>query len=94
MLAIGLMSGTSMDGIDCALIQTDGTPGFLKTLDHISVPYDNSFKISLKSTEYVVKKCQGDLQNINKYFSEFIAEYLKHELKLSFQDFLPPYFII
>ncbi len=32
MLSIGLMSGTSMDGIDAALLETDGTAKTLKRL--------------------------------------------------------------
>ncbi len=39
MLSIGLMSGTSMDGIEAALIETDGTPNLLRPLGHISMPY-------------------------------------------------------
>ena len=39
--AIGLMSGTSMDGVDAALIETDGssifTPG-----PHLTMPYELS----------------------------------------------------
>ncbi len=37
--AIGLMSGTSLDGVDCALIETDGA-SYVKPLDFLSVPYD------------------------------------------------------
>ena len=48
MRAIGLMSGTSMDGIDAALIETNG--------DEITsfggstvIPYDDSFRDQLRS---------------------------------------------
>ena len=46
MRAIGLMSGTSMDGIDVALIETDGE-------DHVErgpcahIPYDAPFRSDL-----------------------------------------------
>jgi anhydro-N-acetylmuramic acid kinase len=48
MLYIGLMSGTSLDGIDAAVIETDGEniQNFGKTLYQ---PYDEAFKAKLKS---------------------------------------------
>lgn len=36
--AIGLMSGTSLDGVDAALIDTDGYT-FVEALDFVSIPY-------------------------------------------------------
>ena len=51
MLSIGLMSGTSMDGIDAALIETDGETG-IKELDGTSLDYGTQFKIQLKVTSY------------------------------------------
>lgn len=37
--AIGLMSGTSLDGVDAALLDTDGE-GFIKPLGWVHIPYD------------------------------------------------------
>ncbi|WP_064691728.1 anhydro-N-acetylmuramic acid kinase [Rhizobium aegyptiacum] len=45
--AIGLMSGTSMDGIDVALIRTDGR-GFIERGPFLGVPYDATFRGRLK----------------------------------------------
>jgi anhydro-N-acetylmuramic acid kinase len=36
--AIGLMSGTSLDGVDCALIETDGQE-YVKPLGFLTIPY-------------------------------------------------------
>ncbi|MBX4954429.1 anhydro-N-acetylmuramic acid kinase [Rhizobium lentis] len=45
--AIGLMSGTSMDGIDVALIRTDGR-GFIERGPFLGVPYEADFRERLK----------------------------------------------
>jgi anhydro-N-acetylmuramic acid kinase len=44
--AIGLMSGTSMDGVDAALIETDGETG-LNLGPHASVPYPPALRHTL-----------------------------------------------
>ena len=44
--AIGLMSGTSMDGIDAAIIVTDGYK-VIQTLADIMVPYSEEFRDKL-----------------------------------------------
>ena len=46
-LAIGLMSGTSMDGIDAALIETDGD-GVARPLDFLFQPYDETMRAKLR----------------------------------------------
>jgi anhydro-N-acetylmuramic acid kinase len=80
MYSIGLMSGTSMDGIEAALIETDGSPNLLKTLGHVSMPYSPRFKILLKAAEYAVRKCEGDLEKAKTYYPKAIKDYLKQEL--------------
>ena len=45
--AIGLMSGTSLDGIDAALVRTDGTTD-VQPVGGIDVPYDPVFREQLR----------------------------------------------
>ena len=45
--AIGLMSGTSMDGIDAALIRTDGID-HVEAIDAVTVDYDEGFRALLR----------------------------------------------
>ncbi|NML10837.1 anhydro-N-acetylmuramic acid kinase [Sphingobium sp. AR-3-1] len=46
MLAIGLMSGTSRDGIDAALIETDGE-GLSQPIEFHAMAYDDGFRVRL-----------------------------------------------
>lgn len=47
-LAVGLMSGTSMDGIDAALIRTDGKLAF-EPIAQCAHPYDTAFRAKLRA---------------------------------------------
>lgn len=47
-LAIGLMSGTSMDGIDAALIRSDGRAS-VEAVAAITIPYETDFRARLRS---------------------------------------------
>ncbi len=46
--AIGLMSGTSLDGIDVALIETDGL-AYVNSLAFLTLPYEKSFQDRVRS---------------------------------------------
>lgn len=46
-LAVGLMSGTSMDGIDAALIRTDGVSA-VEPIAELDRPYDSEFRARLR----------------------------------------------
>lgn len=48
---IGLMSGTSLDGIDAALIRTDGE-SHIEPIDFITIPYDDE-------TQSMIRRCLG-----------------------------------
>lgn len=45
---IGLMSGTSLDGIDAALIRTDGAD-YIEPIDFITIPYEDEVRDSLRA---------------------------------------------
>jgi len=55
MRAIGLMSGTSMDGIDLAFIETDGAE-VVRRLDGTNTAYDEKFRAALRTGCEVAKR--------------------------------------
>lgn len=67
---IGLMSGTSLDGIDLAYLETDGAE-YLNFLGHDYFPYADDFKAELKSIlgqsekSDVVLKVENDLTDFH-----------------------------
>lgn len=46
--AIGLMSGTSLDGVDCALIETDGY-GYVKPIAFQTMPYHDKTRKEIRA---------------------------------------------
>jgi anhydro-N-acetylmuramic acid kinase len=73
------MSGTSMDGIDAALLKTDGQ-SIIHAEHDIQAPYTKEFKILLKSAERAVHDAQGDLSQAAKHYSDALYSYLTQEL--------------
>ena len=67
--ALGLMSGTSMDGIDAGVILTDGSR-YVKELGSHSLKYSADFKAQLRSAERAVLEAQGDMQRARSIFPE------------------------
>ncbi|HSW70539.1 MAG TPA: anhydro-N-acetylmuramic acid kinase [Gammaproteobacteria bacterium] len=82
MLSLGLMSGTSMDGIDAALLETDGTATLLRDLGHSSISYTREFKILLKAAEYAVRSEKGKLALADEHFEKHLQGYLREALDL------------
>lgn len=88
------MSGTSMDGVDAALIQTDGHC-HIEELSHVSISYNPLFRLLLKACEFAIKevaeKCL--IENIRDKeaivnltaldFTHYLTSYLQKELRLS-----------
>lgn len=75
-----------MDGIDAALLATDGSPHLVKELGDISITYAPAFKILLKAAEFSVRKCAGDMDAAAAYYKQGLEEYLKSELQVNEAD--------
>ena len=75
-LAVGLMSGTSLDGIDAALLVTDGET-FVKTRDFLSFPYPASFRKKLRS----VLGGKGPIPEVECQLTELHTKVVKLLLK-------------
>ncbi|MEC7702742.1 MAG: anhydro-N-acetylmuramic acid kinase [Pseudomonadota bacterium] len=61
-IIIGLMSGTSLDGIDAALIETDGER-HVKRIDFMSRPYDDALRDKLR-------RCLGQQDATQDYIQD------------------------
>lgn len=83
MLAIGLMSGTSMDGVDAALLELSDDGAILADLGHASLDYTRETKLLLKVLEYSVRNAKGDLALARADFPQnidiFLKNYCHHE---------------
>jgi len=66
--AVGLMSGTSMDGIDAALIETDGTR-VLRFGPAITTPYEPPFRERLRA----ILGGQGDVAGVERDLTDLHA---------------------
>jgi anhydro-N-acetylmuramic acid kinase len=82
-LAIGLMSGTSLDGLDIALCKFSGNG--LRTkfslLNFTTIPYPDAFK---KEVQQVFAKKTADLEKVcllNEYIGAYHAELILQALK-------------
>jgi anhydro-N-acetylmuramic acid kinase len=74
-VAGGLMSGTSMDGIDSSLIITDGDR-FIKELGSHSIEYESEFKLLMKGCEWAAWEFEGDLQKSKRGYLTSLKRYL------------------
>jgi len=82
--ALGLMSGTSLDGVDAALIRTDGEH-ILEFGAHITVPYSESEKENLREAVHG----RGDILLVERHLTLRHAEVVKellNEAKLTKDD--------
>ncbi len=76
--AIGLMSGTSMDGIDCALVRTDGAD-WVETGPFLTLPYEPAFRERLRA----VLGGRGDIPPVEAELTDRHAEVVRHFLRLA-----------
>lgn len=82
-LGIGLMSGTSLDGLDIALCQFTGTglQTQFKLLQFTTIPYHDHFKSEVRS---IFSRRQVDLEKVcllNDYIGTYHAELILQALK-------------
>ncbi len=79
---IGLMSGTSMDGIDASLIQTDGKKIILPKANY-SLTYDAEFKKALREAELDSRKAKKNKASLEvvKKSTELHAEAVNNLLQ-------------
>ena len=82
MLSIGLMSGTSMDGIDAALLQTDGKHAIVQ-LENIFLPYPAELKLLFKGMEFAVRQYEGNVAAAAQTFTAQLMTYLQTSLALT-----------
>jgi anhydro-N-acetylmuramic acid kinase len=68
-LFLGMMSGTSMDGIDVALIKTNGV-AFVESVASSFYPYSDACKRCLKYAERIMHAAQGDVAVAERLFAQ------------------------
>jgi anhydro-N-acetylmuramic acid kinase len=77
---IGLMSGTSLDGIDAALITTDGE-GFIERDGFLTVPYDDVLRQRIRGCLNIPPECVNSVTDVEREITVAHAETVKALLR-------------
>ena len=75
--SLGLMSGTSMDGVDASIIKSDGKAKYTAILDKY-FQYPNDIYKNLITLRDKIKKSKDIINEFYKYFSSFEVLELDH----------------
>ena len=84
-IALGLMSGTSMDGVDLSIVKSDGNSEFVSILDEY-FEFDNNIYaklINLRSKIFTINDLErhsGELKKIEKEITLFNGKIIKKVL--------------
>jgi anhydro-N-acetylmuramic acid kinase len=70
---IGLMSGTSVDGIDAALMETDGL-GWVRPLAFMTTPFEHSFRSRLRQFFSCTNRDDLEVLSVERELTELHAE--------------------
>ena len=82
--ALGLMSGTSMDGVDASIIQSDGKSNYKAILDRYfeypkdKDPREDIFKYAVKS-KWVILKMMPQTTNLEDIFRNLTSSGASNE---------------
>jgi anhydro-N-acetylmuramic acid kinase len=80
MRVIGLMSGTSLDGIDAALLTTDGE-GFIQREGFLTVPYDDTLRQRIRACLNIPPECVNTVTDVERELTAAHAEAVKSLLQ-------------
>ena len=67
-IALGCMSGTSLDGIDCSLVKSDGV-SFVTDISNEFIPYSDDLQLKLRNV--ILKGYLDDIKVINQLNQEY-----------------------
>ena len=67
-IALGCMSGTSLDGIDCSLVKSDGV-SYVTDISNEFIPYSDGLQLKLRNV--ILKGYLDDIKVINQLNQEY-----------------------
>lgn len=73
---IGLMSGTSLDGIDAAILTTDGEE-FIQREGFLTIPYDDSLRQRIRACLNIPPDCVNTVTDVERDLTVAHAEAVK-----------------